>query len=292
VEVDANASLADVKRAINSKDKKLYPARQRLGLAADSNVRLTDDARLSDVLGGELKDGIELKLRDLGPQIDWKTVFVVEYLGPLLVHPLFYHFPRLCYGRDFEHSALQKYVYAFVMIHFVKRELETLFVHRFSHATMPIFNIFKNSLHYHIFSGFFLAFDMYRYKYSATSPYVVNTIRDNERFLWIGAGIWAFCELSNLHTHLNMRSLRPAGSTKRFIPYGYGYNFVSFPNYFFEMMAWVTLSLMTRSLAAWFFTVIATGQMVIWALKKHKNYRKEFGKEYPRERKAMVPFLL
>lgn len=40
------------------------------------------------------------------------------------------------------------------------------------------------------------------------------------------------------------------------------------------------------------FTVVAAGQMAIWAIKKHKNYKKEFGKEYPRGRKAMIPFIL
>lgn len=30
--------------------------------------------------------------------------------------------------------------------------------------------------------------------------------------------------------------------------------------------------------------------MVIWAIKKHKNYKKEFGKEYPR-RKVMFPLV-
>ena len=58
-----------------------------------------------------------------------------------------------------------------------------------------------------------------------------------------------FFELSNLHTHLNMRSLRPAGSTKRAIPYGYGFSLVSCPNYFFELMGWVTVAFITSSIA-------------------------------------------
>ena len=39
------------------------------------------------------------------------------------------------------------------------------------------------------------------------------------------------------------------------------------------------------------FLVVATGQMAIWALKKHKTYKREFGDKYPRGRKAMIPFI-
>jgi len=291
VEVAQDATIKNVKAAIAAKYPKLSPPRQRITRKEDKKP-LVDEQKLAEVFDGQLKDGQELQVKDLGPQISWRTVFIVEYLGPLLIHPLFYYFPKLWYGKDFEHSALQKYVFVFVLLHFAKRELETLFVHRFSNDTMPWFNIIKNSSHYHFLSGVLLAFDMYRAKFSASSPYIVNTIRDNETFLWICAGIWAFSEISNLHTHLTLRSLRPEGSRKRAIPYGYGFNMVSVPNYFFEIFGWTVVSVMTGSLACWLFLAVSSGQMIIWALKKHRNYKKEFGKEYPRRRKAIIPFIL
>ncbi|KAF8629949.1 hypothetical protein AX17_005515 [Amanita inopinata Kibby_2008] len=157
---------------------------------------------------------------------------------------------------------------------------------------MPLLNIFKNSAHYHLFSGLFLAYDLYRPIFSATSPYVQGTFRDDETFLMICTGIWAFAELSNLHTHLTLRSLRPEGTRKRAIPYGYGFTFLSCPNYFFEGLGWAVVSAMTGSIAACVFTLFSVVQMASWAIKKHKNYKKEFGKDYPRGRYAMIPFIL
>ncbi|VDB86649.1 unnamed protein product [Peniophora sp. CBMAI 1063] len=280
-------TVGDVKAAVAAKYPKLYVERQKLSLKDDKKA-LVDEATLASV---GIADGAELAVKDLGPQVSWRTVFLVEYVGPLIIHPLFYHLPQYIYGGPVQHSAIQKYIYAMVLAHYLKRELETIFVHRFSKSTMPFRNIFKNSAHYHILGGLFLAYPIYGPTYSARSPFVQGTYRDDPNFLLGSVAFWLFCELSNFKTHLTTSNLRPAGSRKRAVPYGYGFNLVSFPNYLFESLGWVTVSVMTGSWAAWLFTAVSAGQMLIWAQKKHKAYKREFGKEFPRGRKAMIPFL-
>jgi very-long-chain enoyl-CoA reductase len=282
-----DATIADVKNAIAREFPGFYLDRQKITLKDSKNI-LGDDITLK-VAG--VAEGGELSVKDLGPQISWKTVFMVEYAGPLFIHPVIYYFPKMFYGGPVHHSMLQRYVFAFVILHFAKRELETLFVHRFSHATMPFVNIFKNSAHYHLGSGLALAYSIYSPVYGAASPYILGTVRNDPLYIQAGAAIWLFSEISNLITHIKLRKLRPAGSRKRSIPQGYGFNLVSVPNYFFEFLGWLVIAALTGSYVAWIFLVISTYQMYVWAIKKHRAYRKEFGSNYPRDRKAMFPFI-
>ena len=41
---------------------------------------------------------------------------------------------------------------------------------------------------------------------------------------------------------------------------------------------------------AWLFLVMGSYFMFIWAMKKHRNYKKEFGSEYPR-RSIIIPYI-
>ncbi|EPQ54162.1 hypothetical protein GLOTRDRAFT_78098 [Gloeophyllum trabeum ATCC 11539] len=282
-----DVTVADIKQALAAKFPKLYAFRQKITLKGQTKM-LSDDMKIAEAAGGPVN---EVSVKDLGPQISWRTVFLVEYAGPMVIHPLIYHLPRLFYGGPVQHSLLQQYVYGLVMLHFAKRELETLFVHRFSHDTMPARNILKNSAHYHLLSGLALAYAIYSPTYSAASPYIRGTIRDDLRFIWGCTALWLFSELSNLSTHLTLRNLRPPGTRQRAIPYGYGFNLVSCPNYFFECLAWTSVAAMTGSWVAWIFVLVSTGQMAQWAIKKHRGYRKEFGDKYPRGRKVMFPFV-
>ncbi|KAI0059252.1 hypothetical protein BV25DRAFT_1860876 [Artomyces pyxidatus] len=282
-----SATVADVKAALAAKFPRLYVERQKITLK-DSKKALSDESTLLDA---GVTDGGEVSVKDLGPQVSWQTVFLVEYCGPLVIHPLIYHFSNVFYRGPVQHSQLQQYVYAMVLFHFLKRELETLFVHRFSHATMPLRNIFKNSFHYHILSGLMLAYPIYSPTYSANSPYIKGTVRENPQFLLACTAVFLFAEYSNFSAHMTLRNLRPAGTRTRAIPYGYGFSLVSCPNYFFETLAWTAVAIMSSSWAAWLFVAVSTGQMLSWALKKHKGYKKEFGTAYPKGRKAMIPFI-
>lgn len=98
-------------------------------------------------------------------------------------------------------------------------------------------------------------------------------------------------EIGNLYTHSVLRSLRPEGTTKRAIPRGFAFDLISCPNYSFEILAWVAFSAMTGLWSSWLFTVVATAQMYLWAVKKHRQYRLEFP-EYPKNRKILIPYLL
>ena len=291
VNVPVKATVAELKKIIRSSCKRFRMSieRQRLSLPAPTqsnkaskaskkpSTQVLEDER--SLISYGLTDGSTVIVKDLGPQISWRTVFFLEYLGPLLIH--LGYFLWVVYGEKREIAPNQLLGYAAVTFHFIKREYETLLVHRFSHATMPLRNLFKNSAHYWLLSGFGIGHFLYAANYQAPASSTLVTV---------AAGVFLAAELANFRTHLILRDLRPAGSNVRAIPRGFGFDLVSCPNYFFEMVAWVAFSVMTGLPSAWLFTVVASGQMWLWAVKKHRRYLQEFP-EYPKSRKPMIPFL-
>lgn len=235
-----------------------------------------------------LKDGDTIQVKDLGPQIAWRTVFIIEYLGPILIHPLIYALRPYLYksssilGGMPATSTLQQLSLIMIVLHFIKREFETVSIHRFSSSTMPAFNIFKNSAHYWLLSGLNIAY----WTYSPTSP---TQTRSLGPIAYLGLALFVFGELANLNSHLVLRDLRPSGTTQRGIPKGLGFSLVTCPNYMFEMMAWTGIWLVNFSLSTGLFALVAGGQMAVWAMKKERRYRKEFGDKYKRKRFAMIP---
>jgi very-long-chain enoyl-CoA reductase len=285
-ELSASSKIEDVKKAFQ-RAKPLYVERQSFRL--DARGKMLKDSETLQSLG--LTKSGKLFYRDLGPQVGWTTVFLTEYAGPLVIYLCFYVRPALIYGAK---AATAKHEFASQVacvcwtVHYAKRLLETLFVHRFSHSTMPIRNIFKNCAYYWGFTAFVAYFNNHPLY---TAPLYGMTQ------VYIGLTTFCLCELGNLSIHVALRNLRPAGSKERRIPRAtwnpltWLFNLVSCPNYTYEFGSWIGFTILSQSLPGGLFALVGLAQMTQWALGKHKAYRTDF-KDYPRQRKAIIPFII
>ncbi|KAK5135985.1 hypothetical protein LTR08_004239 [Meristemomyces frigidus] len=255
----------------------------RLRITKGDDGKPVPNHKKSTIASTGLENGSVIQVKDLGPQIAWRTVFVIEYLGPLLIHPLFYFLrPYIYKGAPSEPSTLQTLTCVTITLHFLKRELETLFVHRFSNATMPATNIFKNSFHYWVLAGLLIAY----FSYSPTSASAASS---NPLLTYAGLALFAVGELGNLNSHMVLRGLRSPGGTERGVPKGLGFDLVTCPNYLFETIAWAGILIVNRSWSTAVFIAVAVAQMALWAKKKESRYRKELGGQYQKKRYSMVP---
>lgn len=282
ISINSDTLVGDIKKEI-AKVSKLTVDRQSVR-AEIKGKDLKDDGYVEN-----LNTTKKIYVKDLGPQIGWKTVFIWEYAGPFVIYVLTAYRPWILYGDKAESTELSTTAKVALMcwsVHYLKRILETIFIHRFSHGTMPLRNIFRNCGYYWGFS-LYVAYHVNHPLF--TPPPILLQL--------IGLLLFIICEMGNLSIHILLKNLRPAGTTVRKIPLPNSFpltfllNYVSCPNYTYEFGAWVGFTLMTSCVPAGIFALAGMYQMTLWAIGKHRNYIKEF-KNYPKQRKAILPFLL
>lgn len=224
----------------------------------------------------------------------WRTVFVVEYFGPILIHalvvairPYIYKFSPYLYKNEVETpvTKVQWIIFTLFILHFLKRELETMFLHKFSANTMPAWNIFRNSAFYWGLAGLL----------SAWHIYAPNSGADRQELVpldFVGLALFAIGEVCNFLVHKHLAGLRKPGGTERGIPNCIGSSLVTSPNYMFEVLAWVGVILISRS---WAVTAFICGGIVYmrdWSRGKERALRAEFGDRYKKKRYTMLPGLI
>lgn len=287
--VSDQATVEDLKAAFELKSRSHYPSRQRFTTQptndAPKGVPLTDGKRLADF---GISNGSTLVFKDLGPQVGYSTVFFWEYFGPLVLYAAVYFLPQFAYPHISyapPKNLTQQLALLFWTFHYAKRILETFFVHRFSHGTMPIFNLYRNCGYYWAF-GAYISWCINHPLY--TAPPLPSSV------IWFTFAMTA--ELANAKCHMIQAGLRSGGSKEYVIPHGFLFDFITCANYTAEIGAWLSFSFATQTLAALLFAVGGTCQMVPWALQKHNRLRKTFDgkdgrKKYPKRWIILPPFL-
>ena len=272
-EVDvSNDSLGSVLYDIAKEMTKLKEERIRIDYFDDDKKKkflLRKDTKISET---KVKT---FNIKDLGPQIKYSLVFYLEYLGPFLI------FPILLFLMPHDSLRSNNYMAAsFIMwmFHFAKRLLETMFVHSFSHTTMPLFNVFKNCSYYYLFA-LMISFSVILKS---------RTVSDLDKLHYVSLILFFICEMLNLYCHLKLKFLRPKGSKEHFLPKGFLFDSIISPNYTTEVLAWFSYSLFTRVITSLIFCVVGAVQMYIWALKKKKSLSEEF--PVAKKRGAITPF--
>lgn len=284
VDLPTDATVDDLKVLI-AKEAKIGDF-NRIGIFDPSTRKTLKNrkAKLSDE--PNVSAAKEVLVKDLGPQIAWRTVFVIEYLGPILLHALVVAArPYIYKDGAGPMSSTQWLSFGMIVAHFIKREVETLFVHKFSANTMPAFNIFKNSFFYWALSGLLCALSIYH-------PGSLAARAEQPLIDLVGLALYLFSEIGNALVHLYLSSLRSTGGTERKIPSGYGFSLVTCPNYMYEILAWVGIIIASRDWSVALFISIGAAQMFTWAKGKERVYRKEFPDKYKKKRFVILPGLL
>lgn len=109
--------------------------------------------------------------------------------------------------------------------------------------------------------------------------------------LIVGAAIFLVGMGINLHADTVLLNLRRPGETGYKIPKGGLYRFISCPNYLGEILEWIGFAVATWSMAGLAFALYTIANVGPRALSHHRWYRETFP-DYPKRRRALIPFVL
>lgn len=173
-------------------------------------------------------------------------------------------------------SAYQLLVFACLFAHFVKRLLESWFLHKYSGPMSPLAAV--------AVSGF--------YSLTTYFPAYINRqpISEIDALVIVGLGVFLVGEIFNFIHHKILADLRRA-TMEYVIPHGGLFGFIACPHYLFELVAWFGLCLIFRHVSMLVFFVLMLFYLVIRGLITLKWYR-EYIPGFPTSRKAIFPFIL
>jgi len=122
-----------------------------------------------------------------------------------------------------------------------------------------------------------------------TSYYTTDWLYDI-RFI-TGTILFILGMIINWKSDTILINLRKPGETGYKVPKGFLFKYVSCPNHLGEIIEWIGFALLTWALPSLVFAVWTIANLVPRSINHHNWYQDEFP-AYPKERKAVIPFLV
>lgn len=171
------------------------------------------------------------------------------------------------------------------LAHFVRRTWEAAYVHLYSRGRVNMSDWLVEYIYYWGFATW-LAFSLPVPTEEGAGP--LSGLR------LVGLCLWLTGQFGNFYSHQKLRQLRQSSSNlenKLVLPYGFLFDYVSCPHYFFEILSWVGFSLLCKFACCYCFAALTILILIVWGNRRHERYRKLFPK-YPKQRRAVIPFFL
>lgn len=197
---------------------------------------------------------------------------------PILISVLYFYFA----------GSLAINVSAIIMcafvLHYVNRAL--IYPHRIKTQgkRMPVSSVINSMIFYSI-NGYLIG-----YYFGELRSYDLEWLWD-PRFI-IGSLLFMCGLLINIHSDNILIHLRKPNETGYKIPQGGLFRFVSCPNYFGEIIEWIGFAIMSWSLPGLMYAIWVAGPLISQSLSAHRWYVHKFKDDYPKERKALIPFII
>lgn len=163
------------------------------------------------------------------------------------------------------------------ILHFVKRDLEVLFLHIYSG---------KVSLGVSTMIGTY-----YTITASAISYVSAKEVSHTEKRISIL--LFVVGSIGNCYHHYLLAKLRSDGNNKKIylIPQGGMFNYVTAPHYFFELIAWLGMAVASRHFNIYLVFLSMCSYLSGRAVAQSQFYKDKFADEWSETKKILVPFL-
>lgn len=206
-----------------------------------------------------------------GISIDNKLGWTIMELPALVVCPAIYFYFKI----DFDISIMFICLW---IIHYFNRTIIFPFRIKTKGKKMPLAIVFS-AFFFNIINGLINGYFLSNINLYSESIFLITG------FLLFVLGL--YINISSDNKLINLRKIKKG----YFVPKDGLFKYISCPNFFGEILEWFGFALMTFNIGSLSFFIWTCCNLIPRALAHHKWYKNKFN-EYPKERKAILPYLI